>query len=73
MKKRMKKLSLSRETLRSLDDAHLQIALAAYAAIEQPIAQPGQPVLITDTQTISICKYCTTPIDGCPDPTRTVA
>lgn len=72
MKKRMKKLSLSRETLRSLDDAHLQIALAAYAAIEQPVEQPGQ-VLITDTQTISICKYCTTPLDGCPDRTKTIA
>ena len=73
MKKRMKKLSLSRETLRSLDDSHLQIALAAYAAIEGPVEQPGQPVLITDTQTISICKYCTTPLDGCPDRTRTIA
>jgi hypothetical protein len=70
MKKRLKKLSLSRETLRSLDNSNLELAAAALAAITSPVQAP-QPI-ITDSQSISICKYCTTPLDGCPQ-TQTVA
>jgi hypothetical protein len=63
MKKNLKKLSLNRETLRSLD-----IVGGAVAIITTPQPQP-LPQPFTTSQTISICKYCTTPIDGCPDPT----
>lgn len=62
-KNRMKKLSLNRETLRTLDDSNLE-AGGGLLAVEGPVARP-----ITDSKTISICKYCTTPLDGCPDPT----
>ena len=64
MKKNMKKLSLNRETLRSLD--------VLGGAIAVTVAQP-QPVTFTTSQTISICKYCTTPLDGCQTVTQTVA
>ena len=64
-KNRMKKLNLNRETLRTLDDSSLSVK-GGYAIVQQP-----QP--ITDTQTISICKYCTTPLDNCPDPSVAVA
>jgi hypothetical protein len=66
MKKRMKKLNLNRETLRTLD-----VVVGAVRAddgdIAGPVVQPTKP--FTTSQTISICKYCTTPLDGCPDPT----
>lgn len=62
-KNRMKKLSLNRETLRNLDDSSLG-AGGGYAVV----VGPQQPVIITDSQTISICKYCTTPLDTCPQP-----
>ena len=62
MKKNLKKLSLNRETLRSLD-----IVGGAIAVITTPQPVPAPP--FTTSQTISICKYCTTPLDGCPDPT----
>jgi hypothetical protein len=64
-KNRMKKLSLNRETLRTLDDSNLSVA-GGYVVVGPIIDQPKP---ITDSQTISICKYCTTPLDGCPDPT----
>jgi hypothetical protein len=64
VKKRMKKLSLNRETLLTLD----VVAGAVFAdAGDIAIEQPTKP--FTTSQTISICKYCTTPLDGCPDPT----
>jgi hypothetical protein len=64
-KNRMKKLSLHRETLRTLDESTLSVK-GGYAAVDQ------QQAIITDTQTISICKYCTTPLDTCPPP-KTIA
>jgi hypothetical protein len=67
-KNRMKKLSLNRETLRTLDESTLS-ANGGYIVAGPVIDQP-QP--ITDTQTISICKYCTTPLDTCPPP-KTIA
>ena len=66
MKKQMKKLSLNRETLHALD-----ITGGAIVAAPILITVPQQP--FTTSQTISICKYCTTPLDTCPDPTRTIA
>jgi hypothetical protein len=60
MKKNFKKLSLNRETLRALDVTGGAVAITT----PQPLPQP-----FTTSQTISICKYCTTPLDGCPDPT----
>jgi len=60
-KNRMKKLNLNRETLHTLN--------LTGGAIYGDIAIDQQPKPITDTQTISICKYCTTPLDTCPDPT----
>lgn len=66
MKKKMKKLSLSRETLRELDGVHGGL-------VAEPVGVVGQPVTFTTSQTISICKYCTTPLDGCPNQTGTIA
>jgi hypothetical protein len=68
VKKRMKKLSLNRETLRTLD-----IAGGAVAADPGGVVIVTNPQPFTTSQTISICKYCTTPLDGCPDQTRTIA
>jgi hypothetical protein len=65
MKKNMKKLSLNRETLRSLDVVGGAIAITV---APQPVPAP-----FTTSQTISICKYCTTPLDGCQTVTVTVA
>ena len=62
MKKRMKKLTLNRETLHTLDF----VSGAVFAEVGD-IAVETKP--FTTSQTISICKYCTTPLDGCPDPT----
>ena len=58
MKKRLKKLSLNRETLRTLGGAVL---------IDQGgVVVATQPQPFTTSETISICKYCTTPLDTCP-------
>ncbi len=65
-KNRMKKLNLHRETLRALDAVG---GLIDGGDIAGPIAVETKPKPITDTETISICKYCTTPIDTCPNPT----
>jgi hypothetical protein len=62
-KNRLKKLNLNRETLRSLDTVKGGLIYAG------DIAAPQKPRPITDSETISICKYCTTPLDTCPDPT----
>ena len=67
-KNRMKKLNLNRETLRSLDI----VGGAVYGDIAGPVPVTN-PKPITDTETISICKYCTTPLDTCPNPTIAVA
>jgi hypothetical protein len=66
MKKNLKKLSLNRETLRTLD------IVGGAVAITTPQPAP-QPVTFTTSQTISICKYCTTPLDGCQTVTQTIA
>ena len=64
MKKKMKKLQLSRETLTNL----------SLSAAEGPIAV-DQPVVVRNlsispcTRVLSDCLTCTQPIDGCPDPT----
>jgi hypothetical protein len=64
VKKRMKKLTLNRETLHTLDF----VSGAVFAeAGDIEVAEQTKP--FTTSQTISICKYCTTPLDTCPDPT----
>jgi len=62
VKKRMKKLTLNRETLHTLDF----VGGAVFAEVGD-VAVETKP--FTTSQTISICKYCTTPLDTCPDPT----
>ena len=65
MKKRMKKLSLNRETLHTLDFVSGAVIADQGGVI---VALPTKPPFTT-SETISICKYCTTPLDTCPDPT----
>jgi hypothetical protein len=60
-KKSVKKLRLNRETLRTLEETQLQNAAGGRV---RPVAG--------DSNEISICAYCTTPLDSCPD-TGTVA
>lgn len=68
MKKRMKKLQLSRETLHALTDLQ---ASGAMAADQQ---QAAKALSINPcTRIVSDCLYCTTPLDGCPDPTVVAA
>ena len=67
MKKRMKKLQLSRETLHALTDTQ---ASGALAADQQAVAALS---INPCTWVVSDCKYCTTPIDGCPDPSVAVS
>lgn len=72
-RKNLKKLSLNRETLRLLEDRSLRHAAGAL------VADNGDVVAITkswfncpvswQTNCLSICYTCTTPLDGCPDPT----
>lgn len=63
VKKSAKKLVLSRETLRTLDDSGLKArgGILPY--------QTGRQCFLADSQEISICVTCTGPLDGCPDPT----
>ena len=63
MKKRMKKLQLSRETLRALTDMQATGALAA----QQQAA--GNLSINPCTNVISDCLSCTGKLDTCPDPT----
>ncbi|HET9212197.1 MAG TPA: hypothetical protein VFR03_17470 [Thermoanaerobaculia bacterium] len=63
MKKSAKKLVLSRETLRTLDDSSLKVG-GGYLPY-----QTGKQCLTADSQEISICALCTSPYDTCPDPT----
>ena len=65
MKKKMRKLSLNKETLRALELREVQGAF---------IPEPGTIIVAPApasrrfpcSNEISICIYCTTPIDGCP-------
>ena len=63
MKKSIKKLALSRETLRTLDDSGLNVRGGIL------LYQTGKQCYLADSQEISICVGCTGPLDGCPDPT----
>jgi hypothetical protein len=58
VKKNVKKLHLNRETLRSLEQTHLQNALGG-----------GVRPAGDDTNEVSICGWCTGPLDSCPDTT----
>jgi hypothetical protein len=68
MKKRMKKLQLSRETLRALTDMQATGAVAVQqdAAVKNLSISPC-------TNVISDCYPCTGRLDTCPDPTVVVA
>jgi len=66
MKKNFKKLSLNRETLRTLDIVGGAVAITSPQPV--PVTKP-----FTTSETISICKYCTTPLDGCQTVTQTIA
>jgi len=68
MKKKMKKLQLSRETLSALTDVQASGALAA----DQQEAQKALSINPC-TRIVSDCLYCTTPIDGCPNPSVVAA
>jgi hypothetical protein len=67
MNRKVKKLTLNRETLRNLEDSALRTANGALG----PVIPIGSRVICTNE--ISICVYCTTPLDGCPRDTGTVA
>jgi hypothetical protein len=62
VKKSAKKLVLSRETLRSLDESGLQ----AWGGLLLPYGSGKVCPTIDDTRQISICLGCTGPLDGCP-------
>lgn len=64
MKKSAKKLTLSRETLSTLDDSGLK----AWGGFES-----GRLCPVVDTRQISICGSCTGPLDTCPRDTNTNA
>lgn len=61
MKKRATKLTLSRETLSNLDDSGVK-AWGGFLPVQSGKVCPT----IDDTRQISICVYCTTPLDSCP-------
>ena len=66
-----------REAPRAGDEEYLERIAALHAMVPgyhrgadiagPVVAEPTKP--FTTSQTISICKYCTTPLDTCPDPT----
>ena len=64
MKKSIKKLALSRETLRTLDDSRLKVGggILPY--------QTGRRCYFADSQEVSICVGCTGPLDSCPPDTN---
>ncbi|HSN86639.1 MAG TPA: hypothetical protein VL025_07760 [Thermoanaerobaculia bacterium] len=66
-RKKVKKLSLNRETLRTLEDPILARIRAGLVADQVG----GQDVIkiSRESNCISICLGCTTPLDTCPDPT----
>jgi hypothetical protein len=68
MKKQMKKLQLSRETLHALTDLQ---ASGAFAAEQREAA--GNLSINLCTNVISDCLSCTGRLDTCPDPTIVAA
>lgn len=68
MKKKMKKLQLSRETLTNLS---LSGAEGGTIAVDQPVVKNLS--INPCTRIISDCLVCTNPVDTCPDPTATIA
>ncbi|HEX3554914.1 MAG TPA: hypothetical protein VIA62_16950 [Thermoanaerobaculia bacterium] len=64
-KRKASKLSLSRETLRSLEDSRLGKAEGAAAAV----AVAKGSFLNPCTNVVSDCYACTGRLDTCPDPT----
>ena len=84
MKKQRKKLRLSRETLRRLGGNDLGQARGA-AQANGDLAADAAFTLFELCRTyfsncwecqsnvISVCLGCTTPLDTCPDPTYTIA
>lgn len=62
MKKSAKKLVLSRETLRSLDESGLR----AWGGFILPVGSGKVCPTIDDTRQVSICLGCTGPLDSCP-------
>ncbi|HEX4494817.1 MAG TPA: hypothetical protein VIE43_04030 [Thermoanaerobaculia bacterium] len=69
MKKKMKKLQLSRETLTNLS---LSAAEGGAIAVDQPGGVKNLSISPC-TRVLSDCLTCTQPIDGCPDPTVTIS
>ena len=63
MKKKMRKLQLNRETLTNLS---LSQAEGGFAVVDQPVKNLS---INPCTRIVSDCLYCTTPVDGCPNPT----
>ena len=69
MKKKLKKLQLNRETLNRLSLSQ------AYGGTDVPVAGDQAVVALSIprcTYVVSDCKLCTTPADGCPDPSVAV-
>lgn len=63
VKKSVKKLALSRETLRTLDDSGLK----AWGGFRPYGGDSGKNFCPTvDTRQVSICLTCTGPLDSCP-------
>lgn len=60
MKKKAKKLHLSRETLRSLEETRLRNAAGALIAVPGPISFWGCTNIVSD------CYACTGVLDTCP-------
>jgi len=66
MKKKLKKLRLNRETVTRLSLTHV------YGGTDVDLAAGEDAKALSIprcTYVVSDCKYCTTPLDGCPDPT----
>ena len=66
MKKHVKKLSLSRETLRRLEGASLAAAVGATDGEIGAVAVDNNLSIQPCTNIISDCIYCTTPLNSCP-------
>jgi hypothetical protein len=66
MKKSARKLTLSRETLRTLDDSGLKVW---GGLLPQGGSRKNCPT-IDDTRQISICDTCTGSLDTCPPTTN---
>jgi hypothetical protein len=62
VKKSAKKLALSRETLRTLDDSGLKV----WGGLLPQGDSRKKCETIDDTRQVSICVGCTGPLDGCP-------